>query len=50
MGEGNPAEGEFTGGGRHHGSGDKGSRSGNMEKMHQMELWLSVQLAQSHSQ
>ena len=50
MGEGNPVKEGGIGGGRHHGSGDKGIRSGNMEKMHQMELWLSVQLAQSHTQ
>ena len=50
MGEGNPAEGGFTGSRRSHGSGDKGGRSGNIEKTKQMELWLSVQLAQSHSQ
>ena len=50
MGEGNPAEGGISGSRRSHGSGDKGGRSGNIEKTKQMELWLSVQLAQSHSQ
>jgi hypothetical protein len=50
MGEGNPAEGGSPGSRRSHGSGDKGARSGSVEKTSQMELWLSVQLAKTISQ
>ena len=50
MGEENPADGEFVGGRRHRGSGEQGRRITTLGKTKQMELWLSVQLAQSHSQ
>ena len=46
MGGGNPAEGGSAGGRRSHGGGDKSGRSGTSEKIKQMALWLSVQLAQ----
>jgi hypothetical protein len=51
MSDDNPAEDGGTGYGRRsHGSGGQGSRFGNIEKINQMELWLSVQLAPSLSQ
>jgi len=50
MGEDNPGEeGSIGGGRRSHGSGNQGGRLGNIEKTKQMELWLSVQLANSAS-
>lgn len=50
MGEGNPSEGGGMGGGRKsHGGGNQVGRSGNMDKPKQVELWLSVQLANSVS-
>lgn len=49
MGENNPTEGGSIGGRRSRGSGNQGSRFGNIEKMKQIELWLSVQLAKSIS-
>lgn len=49
MGEDNPAEEGSVGGRRPRGGGNQGGRFGNSGKTKQMELWLSVQLAQSTS-
>jgi hypothetical protein len=49
MGEGVPGEEGSMGGGRHRGGGMQGGRFGAMGKTKQMEVWLSVQLAQSPS-
>ncbi|MGD1043785.1 MAG: hypothetical protein ABR936_00505 [Bacteroidota bacterium] len=49
IGEDNATEGGGVGGKRFRGGGDQGGRFGKIEKTKQMELWLSVQLAQSTS-
>jgi hypothetical protein len=49
MGEANPAERGSIGGGRHHGSEEQIGHIGPRGKTKQMELWLSVQLANTLS-